>query len=181
MSRFMPSSNCKENASLALQTTMLTPQQQLAVKTIAAAAILCEKTTGCPAELSTAQCIFESAYLTRAPGNNCFGIKVDQHGSGTQYILTHEYINGQWVNEPLAFEQYDTLADCFNDHARLIQTGVYSQAWINYSANHNLDMYVAGVATHYATDPNYYKLIDAEVHSSTVQQALAIARAEAAH
>jgi flagellum-specific peptidoglycan hydrolase FlgJ len=154
---------------------VLTPSQQAAVVTIATAAVTCQRLTGCPAALSAAQCIFESSYLTRAPGNNCFGIKVDAHGSGTQYVVTHEFLNGQWLEMPLAFESYLTLADCFADHARLIQSGVYAPAWQAYLAGRDLDAYIRGVAAHYATDPAYATNMLAEAHSSTVSQALALA------
>lgn len=155
----------------------MTPEQQEAVKQIATAAVASEAATGCPAELSAAQCIFESGYLTRAPGNNCFGIKRDHRGNGCQYILTSEFLNGQWEKMPLAFESYGSLADCFSDHARLIQSGVYAAAWVRYQADHNLDAYIAGVAAHYATDPTYRQKMTDEAHSLTVTSAVNAARA----
>jgi flagellum-specific peptidoglycan hydrolase FlgJ len=63
---------------------MLTPQQEAALSQIVAAAVASERATGLPAELSAAQCIFESGWLSRMPGNNCFGIKPDDHGAGVQ-------------------------------------------------------------------------------------------------
>lgn len=154
----------------------MTPQQQDALVKIAQAAVESERSTGCPAEFSAAQCIFESAWLARAPGNNCFGIKSDAHGSGTQYILTHEFLNGQWKTMSLAFESYASLSDCFADHARLIQSGVYAAVWQQYQSDHNLDRYIAGVALHYATDPTYAMKISGEAHSSAVQAAIQSAR-----
>lgn len=142
----------------------------------APAAVASEKQTGCPGELTLSQAIFESGWGKRCPGNNCFGIKVDQHGSGTQYILTHEYINGSYIEEPLTFEAYATLADCFADHARLIQSGVYAPAWQRYLISHDLDAYIREVCRLYATDPNYFQQIDAEAHSDTVKNALQSAR-----
>lgn len=155
---------------------MLTAQQQEALKRIAWAAILSEKETGCPAELSASQAIFESAWLSRAPENNCFGIKSDAHGSGVQYILTHEFLNGQWHEMPLAFEKYDSLTDCFADHARLLQGGVYAAAWMEYQSDRDLDKYITGISKHYATDPNYAAMIAGEAHSQSVSTALAAAR-----
>lgn len=159
---------------------MLTPEQQQAVVKIAAASVLSERRTGCPAELSAAQCIFESSYLRRKPGNNCFGIKPDHRGSGTQYTLTSEFLNGEWIHRVLEFESYETIEDCFIDHARLIQQGVYAPAWARYQADHNLDAYIAGVSEHYATDPAYRVKISGEAHSSTVQTAVQAARAVSA-
>lgn len=155
---------------------MLSKEQRTALAKIAAAAVACEKITGCPAALSAAQCIFESSWLTRAPGNNCFGIKADHRGSGQQYIVTHEFINGEWQTMALAFESYASIEDCFADHARLIQESVYAQAWQKYATDHDLDAYIAGVAAHYATDPTYRQKIIDEAHSNTVTEAIAKAR-----
>ena len=44
-------------------------------KRIAEAAIAMEKSTGVPAEFAAAQCVLESGWLERAPGQNPFGIK----------------------------------------------------------------------------------------------------------
>ena len=156
---------------------MLTAIQTAALKSIAEASVESEKLTQLPAELSVAQCIFESAWLTRCPGNNCFGIKADQHGSGIQYVMTEEYINGMWKKMSLAFEKYDSLADCFDDHARLIiEEPVYKSAWTQYQQDHNLDAFIKGVAVHYATAPTYYTAIDQMAHTSYVTQAIATAR-----
>lgn len=157
---------------------MLTNAQRLANDLlIAVAAVKSQEATGCPAALSAAQCDFESGHLERCPGNNCFGIKVDSHGSGVQYILTHEYIDGSYEQMPLAFEKYDSLADCFADHARLIQSGVYAPAWQAYDASpkgsEDLDRYIAGVAHFYATDPKYCVEITAQAHSDSVRNAIA--------
>jgi flagellum-specific peptidoglycan hydrolase FlgJ len=155
---------------------MLTPAQETAVDQIAQASVKCEALTGYPAEITAAQCIFESAYLSRCPGNNCFGIKPDNHGSGTQYVLTREFLNGEWEKMPLAFESYGDIADCFADHARLLQSGIYAPGWLVYQQDKDLDKLFQSVAVHYATDPNYYRNIDAEIHSSTVTNALKVAR-----
>jgi hypothetical protein len=69
----------------------MTPEQQVTVARIAAAAVQAEQSTGCPAEITTAQCILESGYLQHAPGNNCFGIKAYAGCFGTQLIDTHEW------------------------------------------------------------------------------------------
>jgi flagellum-specific peptidoglycan hydrolase FlgJ len=154
----------------------LTPQQKANVWTIAEAAVACQIATGLPACISTAQAIYESDYLARSPQNNCFGIKTDGHGSGSQAILTHEFLDGTWHEMLQAFETYATLADCFADHARLIQSGVYAPVWEAYEASGqtsaDLDQYIRGIAQFYATDPAYAQEITAEAHSATVQNAL---------
>ena len=158
---------------------MPSPEQLKWLTVVAApAAVSSERTTMVPGELTLSQAIFESAWGSRSPGNNCFGIKCDAHGSGVQYVLTHEYLNGQWKEMPLAFEKYATLTDCFSDHARLIQQGVYAPAWAQYQKDRDLDAFIKGVAVHYANDPGYYTEIYAEANSDTVKNALSVARSE---
>lgn len=159
---------------------MLTPDQQAALTKIADASVAAERATGCPAELSAAQAIFESGWLSRCPGNNCFGIKSDAHGCGVQYFLSHEFIGGAWVEEPEAFEKYASLADCFSDHARLITEGApYAQAWSKYQADHDLDALIQGICPIYAKDPSYTAKIRQEAHGSTVSLAVQLARRRA--
>lgn len=138
----------------------LTPGQLDALVDIARASVVAERVTGCPAELSTAQCILESDWLRRSPGNNCFGIK-STDGNG-QYLLTKEYINGSWKREIDAFRTYDSLADCFIDHARLLTEGKpYADAWEHYRDDpaHDLDSLIGAVARVYATDKDYTEKI----------------------
>lgn len=132
----------------------MTPEQYSALRRIAEAAVAAERETGCPAEISAAQCIVESAWLEVAPGENCFGIKSRPDGD-CQYCLTKEYINGEWKNQKIAFAVYPDLAACFAAHARLLQCGGYAPAWRRYQANHDLDAYIRAIAEHCATDPGY--------------------------
>jgi flagellar protein FlgJ len=152
-----------------------------AVAKIAAAAVICEVQTGCPAELSAAQCILESNWLRVSPENNCFGIKDTDRYPGCHYQITKEYLNGQWQTKNLAFEVYPTLEDCFVDHAVLITGGaekrnVYAPAWQAYQADHDLDRFILAVARLYATDPNYAVKVLAIAHSGRLTRALTAAR-----
>jgi flagellum-specific peptidoglycan hydrolase FlgJ len=103
----------------------VTPEQFSALRRIAQAAVAAERETGCPAEISAAQCIVESAWLKVAPGNNAFGIK-SRASADCQYCLTKEYVNGEWQKQKLAFAVYPDLAACFVAHAHLIQRGPYA-------------------------------------------------------
>ncbi len=182
---------------------MLTDAQKVAVRRIARAAVDSEAMTGCPAELSAAQAIFESGYLTKAPGNNCFGIKLHPGVSGWQLIPTHEWFTNAEVKDFLAkdsrrtaelvqpvlasagvkyyavkdvFAYYPTLEDCFADHARILQSGGYLPAWQAYVKTKDLADYITGIAPHYATDADYAAKITAESRSATVLDALSEAR-----
>jgi flagellum-specific peptidoglycan hydrolase FlgJ len=157
---------------------MLTDKQKSALQMIAAAAVACELGTGCPAELSAAQCILESGWLTRCPGNNCFGIKATD--DSRVYTITKEFLNGTWKTLNLAFEKYATLADCFKAHARLIQGGRYAPAWKAYQQTHNLGALIAGIAPIYATAPDYAGLVSSIARSLSVTQEIADARKKVA-
>ncbi len=153
----------------------MTPEQFAALRRIAQAAVAAERETGCPAEISAAQCIVESAWLRVAPGNNCFGIKAKPEAN-CQYCLTKEYVNGEWQSQKLAFAVYPDLTACFAAHGRLLQCGSYAAAWQKYQANHDLDAYIRAIAEHYATDPGYAPKIIQLAHGPHVYAAVIEAR-----
>ena len=161
------------NTLITLNT--LTPQQQAFLSMAAIAANQSEQATGVPAAFTLSQAIFESGWGSAMPGNNCFGIKADGHGSGVHYSITQEYLNGQWHTMSLAFESYGTLTDCFNDHARLITQGPYLSAWQAYQQGHDMDAFIRAVSPIYATDPTYAAKMLSEAHSLIVTQALVAA------
>lgn len=154
----------------------MTPDQMTELDRIAEAAVLCERNTDFPAEVSVAQCILESAWLTCAPGNNCFGIKATDDAE--QYCVTKEFLNGTWQTCKLAFETYPTLAACFIAHAKLLTTGSrYAHAWAGYLVTRDLDGLIRAIAPIYATDPNYASEILTLAHGPHVTAAIAKARA----
>ncbi len=155
---------------------MLTQSQSNFLAMAAGAAVASERTTGVPAAFTLSQAIFESGWGSAMPGNNCFGIKADGHGSGTHYSVTKEFLNGTWRTMSLTFESYSTLADCFNDHGRLICQGPYLAAWNQYKLDHLIEPYIRGIAAHYATDPTYASKMIAESQSGIVTNAIAAAR-----
>ena len=53
---------------------MLTPLQLVRLAAAANSAVLCEQSTGLPAEITVAQWAIESAWGASAPGNICVGI-----------------------------------------------------------------------------------------------------------
>ena len=156
---------------------MLTPQQVQFLNSAALAAVACEKTTGVPAALTVAQAVFESGWGSHCPGCNCFGIKANGRGCGTQLQSTSEFVNGQWTHPVLEFECYASLADCFTDHGWLISRGApYAQVWKQFQEDHNYPQFVLGLAKIYATDPGYGGTILSFSTSTTVSNAIAAAR-----
>ena len=168
---------------------MLTPAQLSALDTIIApASVVAERATGFPAELSTAQCIVESDWLTRYPDHNCFGIKATD--SNASYCFTKEFEDGTWKQPECGFENYPDLAACFSAHARLLQGGVYAAAWAVYLDSTlpglhpddlaaALDAYIVGISKHYATDPAYAPKIITLAHGPHVTAAIGVARGQA--
>ena len=170
---------------------MPTSEQTSALTTMAQAAVVAERATGCPAELSTAQCIVESDWLTRYPDHNVFGIKATD--SNASYCFTQEFTDGTWKNPECGFENYATMADCFAAHARLLQGGVYRTAWAAYTLavpippeecsgdpRHTACACVHyGISKHYATDPDYASKIITLAHGPHVTAAIQAARGQA--
>jgi len=151
----------------------MTPDEYLVQA--ARAAVECERETGCPAEVSVAQWALESAWGKRAPGNNCFGIKDTDRYPDSRYVVTKEYLNGEWRTMKLAFEVYPTLKDCFIDHACLITRlkSCYGPAWLQYLEDRDLDAYIDGISRYYATDPQYAVKIKKIAHNPRISAAIA--------
>lgn len=115
------------------------------------------------ASVMIAQAILESGYgssaLSNAPYYNLFGVKGSYNGQSV-YMLTQEYLNGQWVemNEP--FRQYNSYWESFQDHANVLRstsfatgTAHYSGVWKSQTTSfYDATNYLTG---RYATDPGY--------------------------
>ena len=140
---------------------MLTQAQLAFVHSAAQAAVVAERATGCIAELTLAQACVESGWGKSVPNFNALGIKADGGGSGVQYQISKEFINGTWETSEEAFETYASLTDCFIDHGRLITDphSVYNPCWHQFGLDHDVDGLITCVARKYATDPGYSKLL----------------------
>jgi flagellum-specific peptidoglycan hydrolase FlgJ len=121
-----------------------------------------------------AQWAIESAWGARTPGNNCFGIKfAPSRHARSQQLVTAEVVArskaepGDCIDQEIAggrvrvrgarsFAAYDSLEDCFEDHARLIVDGApYREAWKRYRENRDFDQFVRAISPVYATEPMY--------------------------
>jgi flagellum-specific peptidoglycan hydrolase FlgJ len=73
--------------------------------------------------VSLAQWALESAYGKDEPAgsNNPFGIKAVA-GQADVVSMTHETLHGVYVALPQLFAKYDSLADAFDAHAKLLAT-----------------------------------------------------------
>lgn len=112
--------------------------------------------TGFPVSLAAAQCILESAWLSRAPGNNPFGIKRAARHAKWQTFRTREVIEGKEIATFCQFAAYESLEDAFKDYVWLITHGTpYKAAWSAFLTHANPRTLASDIAKVYATDPKY--------------------------
>ena len=103
-----------------------------------------------------------------AGSNNPFGIK---ETAGQPYVEaeTTEVVNGVSKRVMQRFAKYDSLADAFDAHGKLLATGsAYAEA-----RKHADDpaAYAAALTGKYATDPQYGAKLQAMMGSTALQQA----------
>lgn len=150
------------------------------------AALDCESRTGLPIALSLAQWAIESGWGAHSPGNNCFGIKAFA-GAERQLLSTTEWFTPAEAARFLAgsegrtaiespgtsradgrsrytvedwFAKFESLGDCFTEHASLITRGApYAKAWMDFQEHQDVAQLAREIAPHYATDPHYADLL----------------------
>ncbi|MHC1736885.1 MAG: glycoside hydrolase family 73 protein [Ignavibacteriaceae bacterium] len=127
-------------------------------------AIANEEATGVPYLVCLAQAALESAWGSKAPENNFFGIKAGKHWKGsTQILRTKEFINGQMVSVKDYFRAYDTPLECFQDYADLLKRR-FTKAF-NYGEPESFIHSVQHEHPYkYATDPKYAQKIIVIIH-----------------
>jgi flagellum-specific peptidoglycan hydrolase FlgJ len=106
-------------------------QQNAFLKLAAAAAQAAQKKWLVPASVTVAQAIFESSdaqgwgqsELARRY-NNYFGVKAEHLRDPETYVElpTSEFVEGKEIEELQPFEKYDSAAESFDDHGRLLAT-----------------------------------------------------------
>lgn len=133
--------------------------------------------TGIPALTTMAQAALETGWGSVVVGNMMFGKKDSDGINGNEQLLTTtEYFDNPDKKFPVVlkvvkvgaklwkytvkdwFRKYDTPADSFRDHARLlISNQKYKEAM-----NHKNDPYrfALEISKYYATAPNYYDSLE---------------------
>lgn len=124
---------------------------------------------GVPADVTLAQYGLESGFGKSMPAgsNNPFGIKARQ---GQPYVEAWTTENIKGVNQRVRarFAKYDSLADAFDAHAKLLATGsAYAEA--RRHANDPM-AYAAALTGHYATDPKYGAKLQALIRNPGATQ-----------
>ncbi len=140
-------------------------------------AVICERMTEVPAELTVAQWALESGWGAHQPGNNCFGIKAFPGCHGVQSLETFEVVKGVRQRLVQDFATFEVLSECFQKHAELIcKSSSYRQVWNRYRDSKCLVSLVQGIAPIYATAQNYDQSLLKIIKMENVASALAGAR-----
>jgi len=172
---------------------------------IAESSVAIEEEFKIPAELSCGQCIIESAWLKKCPGNNCFGIKWTSGPSvmvTTRERLTKSQLDAQYKTNKIVrsvseisadgkydvvmddrFQAYESLTDCFRAYARLLTTGKNFKDRFNRFLEHGslekllTEMSGSDGKPPYFTGSGYVGLWKQIVGQANVKEALRKARA----
>ena len=119
-----------------------------------------------PASVSIAQYALESGWGAHCPGNNPFGIKA-MATYGVQRLMTTEVVHGHAVRVPQDFCAFASIDEAFDCHAKLLaHAPVYAAAM----RAPNVEAFVAAMAPHYATDPQYAAKVMAVIKSGNLTQ-----------
>lgn len=160
----------KSNADVAAFLTLPDALVKKAGPTAVDAALATQAKYGVPAAVTLGQYGLESSFGKRMPAgsNNPFGIKAT---AGQPYVEaeTTEVVNGVSKRVKQRFAKYDSLADAFDAHGRLLATGkAYEEA-----RKHTDDpaAYAAALTGKYATDPQYGAKLQAMMGSGALNQA----------
>ena len=134
---------------------------------IIAAAQAAEATWRVPASVSIAQWALESGWGAHAPGFNCFGIKA-LPGYSIQSFATHECRNGHIVPCTQTFAKFDSIAQAFDCHAKLLATSAYYKT--AFDALPDTGRFIDLMAVHYASDPQYAAKVKAVIAGADLAQ-----------
>ncbi len=148
----------------------VTPQQQADfIASLVPGAQAAQKKWGVFASVSIAQAIFESAWGTKAPGNNLYGVQAIGGWSGpTVMESTHEYVHG--VNTPAQekFRAYPDRAAAIDDHGKFLHdNGRYIKAL---QCADGPSQAIAIGAAGYSTTPGYGQMIASEIYARNLTQ-----------
>jgi hypothetical protein len=107
-----------------------------------------------PASVTLAQWVVESAWGAAVPpnSNNPFGIKATADQPAVE-SLTREFVDGRSVTVTARFRRFDSMADAFEQHGKLLATAtVYKPAMTQVR---DPDAFADALTGVYARDPQY--------------------------
>jgi flagellum-specific peptidoglycan hydrolase FlgJ len=146
-----------------------TPAAKSFPPVVVAAAIASHHRWRVPASVTLAQWAVESAYGTKMPrgSNNPFGIKA---GKGQPFVeaQTREVIGGKSVTVVAKFRKFDSMAQAFDEHGRLLATSRYYTRAMSLAANP--DSFADALTGVYATDPRYGSVLKSVMRKDNLYQ-----------
>lgn len=153
-------------------------QQNAFLRMVVPAAQAAQRQWAVPASVTIAQAILESSnelgwgqsQLAREC-NNYFGIKATNLQQPNSYVAfeTHEYVNGHLVTREADFVRYESIAESFNDHARLLACAVRYRPAMRATARPLLFACKLGPCG-YSTNPAYGDLLCQLISRYDLQQ-----------
>lgn len=128
-----------------------------------------QRETGVPASITLAQWALESGYGKKMPAgsNNPFGIKAVGNQPGVDAVTKEDYGHGK-VTVTQKFRKFDTLADAFKEHARLLSEGKYLKQVMEFKDDP--DKMADALTGTYATDTQYGSLLKGMMKSGNLYQ-----------
>lgn len=113
--------------------------------------------TQIPASFTIAQAALESAWGSKAPGFNLFGVKADRSWQGAVVnVPTHEFDpHGNRISTTAEFRAYPSWLASIQDHARFLDPKINPRYLSAYQHKDGIGFAQAIAAAGYATDPEY--------------------------
>ena len=136
---------------------------------VATAATASQQRWRVPASVTLAQWVVESAWGASMPpdSNNPFGIKAVA-GQAAVDAGTHEVEGGQTISIVAKFRKFESLAEAFDLHGKLLATNkVYAAAM---SQTGDPDAFADALTGVYATDPKYGYTLKWVIHNYAFDQ-----------
>jgi len=132
-----------------------TAAQQAFISAVAPGAVAAQRNYGVPAAVTIAQAIEESGWgrsELATKDHNLFGIK-GSGPAGSDPRPTREYEHGRWVTRVSSFRVYNDVAECIDDHGKLLASSEdYTRAM---AVRQVPNAFAASLTGVYATDPAY--------------------------
>jgi flagellum-specific peptidoglycan hydrolase FlgJ len=132
-----------------------TAAQRAFISAVAPGAVAAQRRYGVPAAVTIAQAIEESGWglsELAIKDHNLFGIK-GTGPAGSDPQPTREYEDGQWVTRITLFRVYHNVAECMDDHGRLLASSAYFKRAM--AVRQVPNAFAATLTGVYATDPDY--------------------------
>lgn len=117
------------------------------------------------------QCVVGQGAIESSWGNsrigeyNIFGRKAVAGDKSIEVETQEDDGTGNWYTITAAFKDYDSLDEAIQDWCELMEWGPYQEYAEQYHQDHDLEAFVSGIASVYATDIAYGDKIMQTIHA----------------